>query len=69
MLGIEKHGDIDQSQSFTFLPQSEMSQLALGSLTSGIRDWKAVWQECRFRALPHGVTHSPSAVQHMAALL
>lgn len=58
--------------SVTFLPQtSHQDESAPSCSFRSFRDEKAegVWEECRFLALPHGVTHSPSAVQHMAPLL
>lgn len=52
----------------TFLPQSgdssHQDESALGCSSTVFREGKAeeLWQECRFLALPHGVTHNSSAV-------
>lgn len=67
VLDIGKPGDTVQGQSVTLLPQSgdssHQDESAPGCYSASFEHWKAgVWQGCNFLVLPHGVTHSPSAV-------
>lgn len=67
---VGKPGDIVSYLSPSVWDSSHQDESDPGCSSISLRNGKEeLWQECCFPALPHGVTNSPSTIQHMTHLL
>lgn len=70
LCSVGKPGDTVSYLPPSVWDSSHQDESASGFSSTSFRDGKEeLWQECCFPALPHGVTNSPSTIQHMTHML
>lgn len=70
LCSVGKPGDTVSYLPPSVWDSSHQDESASGFSSTSFRDGKEeLWQECCFPALPHGVTSSPSTIQHMTHML